>query len=248
MADLVRITKLMSERGMCSRREAERLIDAGAVMVDGQVVREQGVKATRTADIQISGRGANWMANKVTVVLNKPMGIVSTQPEGEQVAAWTLLTAERLHGRADEAADRVMANPYYLNVAGRLDRDSHGLLVLSTDGLVVKAITGGSEVAKTYLVRVDGQPSEDQISRLRGKLVLDGKKLRPMAVTRAGRDRLRFELTEGRKHQIRRVCQLVGLEVVDLQRTAVGAWKLDDLPSGHWRVVPQAEVAKLITP
>ena len=245
MAAPVRIAKLMSQRGMCSRREAERLIAAGSVVVDGEVVREQGTKADPGADIRIEGPGANWMARKVTVVLNKPVGVVSTQPEGDQVPAWTLLTAERFAGEIDPAAQRVIDQPFYLNVAGRLDRDSRGLLVLSHDGLVVRRITAGDGVLKVYRVTLDRLPDDEQLRRLQGRLVLDGKPLRPMAVSRAGRQALRFELTEGRKHQLRRACRLVGLEVTDLRRVQVGPWQLGDLKEGHWRLATPDELRAL---
>lgn len=245
MAEPVRISKLMSQRGLCSRREAERLIEAGSVVVDGQVVREQGTKADPKAEIRIEGPGATWMARKVTVLCNKPPGIVSTQPEGEQVPAWTLLTAERFAGTLDEAARRVIDQPWYLNVAGRLDRDSRGLLVLSSDGLVVRRITAGGAVGKVYRVALDRMPDEEQFRRLQGRMVLDGKPLKKMQVTRAGRQHLRFELSEGRKHQIRRACRLVGLEVRDLQRTGIGPWTLGDLGEGRWRLATSEELAAL---
>ncbi len=232
-----RVTKLMSRRGMCSRREAERLIDAGAVMVDGVAVRQQGVKAAPDARIEVIGRGARWLAQQVTVLLNKPIGVVSTQPEGQQIPAWHLLTRATLHGGGDpDTIERAVAEPWYLSVAGRLDKESRGLLLMTQDGVLARRATGGG-MKKTYRVRVDVEPDRDQLAALRGRLVLDGRPLQTMRISRCGERHLRFVLTEGRKHQIRRVCELVGLRVEDLERTAIGPWELGDLPEGRWRLL-----------
>lgn len=241
-----RVAKVMARRGMCSRREAERLIDAGAVEVDGTRVEVQGSTCRPDAEIQIVGRGRRWMADKVTVLLHKPRGVVSTQPEGDQVPAWKLLTRERYHGGEDPRCARVLERPYYLHVAGRLDRDSSGLLVLSSDGLVVRALTARRSVDKVYQVRLDRAVDDAQLRSLRGAITLDGRPLRRMRVMRLGRDRLRFELVEGRRHQIRRACRLFGLEVTELARTRVGPWRLDDLPEGRWRLADDATVAGLL--
>jgi 23S rRNA pseudouridine2604 synthase len=236
----------MARSGMCSRREAERLIEAGSVEVDGERVREQGTKCSPKADIQIVGRGQRWIADKITVLLHKPLGVVSTQPEGNQLPAWKLLTADRYAGEVDERVRRVVDHPYYLNVAGRLDRDSQGLLVLTSDGLVVRAVTGSKTLSKVYQVTVDRHIDDTQLHDLSGEIRLDGKPLERMKIKRLGRDRLRFELKEGKRHQIRRVCRLVGLEVTELVRSQVGPWHLGDLREGRWKLVPQNDVAKLL--
>lgn len=240
-----RVAKIMARRGMCSRREAERLIGAGQVLVDGQVMREQGCKAALNARIELADMGQGWLDNQVTVILNKPVGVVSTQPEGGQVPAWKLLTREHLHGSGDPAAiERVLAHPYYLNVAGRLDKDSRGLLVLTQDGVLARRLTCGS-IAKVYQVAVDRDPTPEQIDAMRGQRELDGKALRPMQIRRRGPRQLRFELREGRKHQIRRVCEQAGLRVTDLERVAIGPWRLDDLPLGRFRLLTSDELARL---
>lgn len=241
-----RIAKLMAARGLCSRREAERLIDAGCVLVDGEVVRQQGAKASEDARIEITGAGAALLGGRSTVLLNKPIGVVSTQPEPGQRPAWTLIRAATLRGSVEPALrDRLVAEAEQLSVAGRLDRASRGLLVLTQDGTVARRIIGGNGVEKAYLVTVTPAPRDEQIRKLNGPLRLDGVALRPMQVTRAGADRLRFVLVEGRKHQIRRCCRTVGLEVTDLQRIAVGPLRLGDLPEGCWRVVAPEEIARL---
>lgn len=242
-----RVAKIMAQRGMCSRREAERLIEVGAVQVDGVVVREQGCKAAINADIQLNGHGSRRLAAHTTVILHKPVGIVSTQPEHHQTAAWTLLTSERAWGDNDaESVARVLAKPWTMAVCGRLDLESRGLLVLTQNGVLAKRLTGGHGVAKHYWVQVDRQVRPEDLQRLRGAWTLDGHDLLPMQVNQDGPRALRFSLVEGRKHQIRRVCSECGMEVVDLLRDGIGPWRLGKLPEGHWQVVDPAAVAAFL--
>jgi 23S rRNA pseudouridine2604 synthase len=243
-----RVAKLMASRGLCSRREAERLIGEGLVLVDGVVVREQGCKALSDADIRVAPAGAAHLASRATILLHKPVGVVSALPTGTQVPAWKLVTAQRAHG-AVEPADlaRVTAEPSTLAVAGRLDRASRGLLVMTLDGNVARRIIAGHGVEKCYVVRTAEAATDGQIHKLRGRLRLDGQPLLPMRVERRAENTLRFVLVEGKKHQIRRLCRRVGLTVVDLFRTAIGPLAIGDLPEGKWRMVRPAELERLRT-
>jgi len=243
-----RVAKLMAQRGLCSRREAERLIEQGLVLVDGVAVCEQGCKAPPDADIRIAPGGAAQLAAQLTILLHKPVGVVSTQPAAGQTPAWRLVTTRRVHGEIDRAVlSRAVAEPWTLSVAGRLDRASRGLLVLTQDGTVARRIIGGEGVEKCYLVRIDGAASDAQIRKLCGRMLLDGEVLRPMRVERVAEDSLRFVLVEGKKHQIRRVCRRVGLSVLDLFRSAIGPLAIDDLPEGRWRLARPAEIERLRT-
>jgi len=243
---LERVAKIMARRGLCSRREAERLIDDGQVMVDGALVREQGVKAPPDARITITAAGAAELAARVTVLLHKPPGVVSAQPESGQTPAWRLLQRKTLHGDAEPGLiGRVLAAPQSLSVAGRLDRASRGLLVLTDDGAVARRLIGGHAITKTYTVRLREPVSDVQVAKLSGPLTLDGRKLQPMKVRRLSSHVLRFELIEGRKHQIRRVCRHVGLNVIDLLRIAIGPLRLGDLPEGRWRPATLLELERL---
>ena len=126
--------------------------------------------------------------------------------------------------------------------AGRLDVDSTGLLVMTQDGRVARQLIGDdSDVDKEYLVRVTGQLSADGLKQLNHGLSLDGKKLRPAKVNWQNEDQLRFVLREGRKRQIRRMCELVGLRVVGLKRIRIGKIKLGNLPVGQWRILGPEE-------
>jgi 23S rRNA pseudouridine2604 synthase len=241
-----RVAKLMANRGLCSRREAERLIEQGLVSVDGVVVREQGCKAAVDADIRVAPSGAAHLAGQLTILLHKPLGIVSTQPAAGQTPAWKLVTAARAHGAIEPAVrTRITAAPSTLAVAGRLDRASRGLLVLTQDGSVARRIIGGQGVEKCYLVRTAEPATDAQIRKLRGRLSLDDRPLLPMRVERVAEDTLRLVLVEGRKHQIRRLCRRFGLQVVDLFRVAIGPLALGDLPEGRWRLARPDELERL---
>lgn len=125
-----RVAKLMARRGLCSRREAERLIAAGQVTVDGQQVWEQGVKAPADAEIAILGGGLSLLEGKLTVLLHKPPGVVSALPRAGQVAAWQLLRPDNVAAEIDAALlRRILAAAPALAVAGRLDRARRGLFV-----------------------------------------------------------------------------------------------------------------------
>jgi 23S rRNA pseudouridine2604 synthase len=243
-----RVAKLMARRRLCSRREAERLIEQGLVSVNGTVVREQGCKAPPDADIRIAASGTAQLAEQLTILLHKPAGIVSTQPAAGQTPAWKLVTARTAHGSID-AADlaRATAQPWTLAVAGRLDRASRGLLVMTQDGTVARRIIGGEGVEKCYLVRTAEAATDAQLRKLRSPLRLDDQPLRPMQVERVAEDTLRFILIEGKKHQIRRVCRRFGLTVVDLFRSAIGPLAIADLPEGRWRLARAEELERLHT-
>jgi 23S rRNA pseudouridine2604 synthase len=237
-----RINRWLAHQGVCSRREAEGLIARGLVFIDGARVEDAGRKIEPgqtlvVADDVAAGQGV------FTAVLNKPVGIVSAQPEQGQVPAVRLLTAEALVGAATLIPDRQTS----LAPLGRLDMDSRGLLLLSTDGVLAKAIIGPeSALDKEYLVQVFGTVTDRKLAQLRFGLKLDGRQLKPAKITQLGEGRLKFVLNEGRKRQIRRMCDLVQLKVADLQRIRIGPLALGDLPEGCWRELRPNERAALI--
>ena len=241
-AEPVRLNKFMGQSGLCSRREADALIAAGLVSIDGAVVTDAGRKIEPGQTLTLSDRATAALAEGMTVLLHKPMGYVSGQPEPGKVPAVRLLTeANRIGEGLVPAADAS------LPPIGRLDEDSRGLLLMSTDGVVAKAVIGPeSNLDKEYLVRVTGDVTENALKQLRHGLRLDGRQLKPARVSRMEQQRLKFILREGRNRQIRRMCELVGLEVVDLIRIRVGPIKLDNLPEGKWRVITAEERAALV--
>ena len=232
----VRVSKLMSEQGICSRREADSYIERGWVLVDGVPVTELGTRIYPSQKITLAKAAQSRQDAAVTLLLHKPVGYVSAQAEKGYKPAVTLVTpAARFEGDRSP----VRFSPAHLRglaPAGRLDIDSTGLLVLTQDGRVAKQLIGeGSEVEKEYLVRVEGKLDPSGLALLNFGLSLDGEPLRRAEVAWQNKDQLRFVLREGKKRQIRRMCELVGLGVTGLKRVRIGNVRLADLPSGQWR-------------
>jgi 23S rRNA pseudouridine2604 synthase len=227
---------------MCSRREADRYIERGLVIVDGEVVSQLGTKVSPDARIELAAAGLKRRDAQATFLINKPVGYVSAQPEDGHRPAADLLT-EANRWKDDRAPRRFHpAQLRGLAPAGRLDIDSNGLLVLTQDGRVARRIIGeDSDVDKEYLVRVEGSLSAEGLKLLNHGLSLDGKPLKPANVSWQNEDQLRFVLREGKKRQIRRMCELVGLKVVGLKRIRIGKVMLGKLPSGKWRYLGDNE-------
>ncbi|MFN4237975.1 MAG: pseudouridine synthase [Vogesella sp.] len=237
----VRLSKRMAEMKLCSRREADSYIEQGWVRVNGQVA-VLGQKVTPDDKIELDKRLGQAQAQRVTILINKPMGYVSGQAEKGYLPAAALITPDN-HWRDDKSGVRFSRDHMKgLAPAGRLDIDSVGLLVLTQDGRVAKEIIGErSDVEKEYLVRVDGSLSPEGLKLLNHGLSLDGEALLPAKVWWQNEDQLRFILKEGKKRQIRRMCELVGLRVVGLKRIRIGNIMLGDLPTGQWRYLSSDE-------
>ena len=232
-----RLQNILSRAGVASRRGAAALIESGAVTVDGLVVREPGARFEPSAEIRVNGRPLPAGERRRTIVLNKPVGVLSTMsdPFGGKTVAELVKTPERLVP------------------VGRLDKDSDGLLVMSNDGALVNELTHPRFAhKKTYLVKVAGRWSQEKLDVLRSPLTLDdGYTIRPVPVevvedygdnTRL----LRFVLSEGRKRQIRKMCSAAHLVVLSLTRVAVGAFRLPpDLAPGEWRDMTDDEIGRL---
>ena len=264
-----RLNKRMAELGLCSRREADDWIAKGWVKVNGTVA-VMGLQVTPADRIEVDKKAQGQQANQVTILLNKPIGYVSGQAEdGHEPAAVLIQPANRW--RDDNARFFFHPSQLRgLAPAGRLDIDSTGLLVLTQDGRVARQLIGEDSVMeKEYLVRVvylgtaaaaqaptqlsridDDDPVStnvqavfppSQLARLRHGLSLDGQPLKPARVEWENPEQLRFVLTEGKKRQIRRMCELVGLKVVGLKRVRIGRVMLGNLPTGQWRYLAPHE-------
>ncbi len=239
-----RLNKRMAELGLCSRREADDWIACGWVRVNGQVA-AMGLQVAPTDRIDVDPAARGQQERQVTILLHKPMGYVSGQAEDGHTPAVALINP-RTHWREDPSRQR-FSPPQLRGLApcGRLDIDSVGLLVLTQDGRVARHLIGeDSEVEKEYLVRVHygdvatGVQSvfpAEQLARLCHGLSLDGQPLKPAKVDWQNPEQLRFVLQEGKKRQIRRMCELVGLKVVGLKRIRIGRVVLGNLPAGQWR-------------
>ena len=234
-----RLSKRMTALGLASRREADEWIEAGWVKVDGRVA-VLGQRVGPQVRIEVDPAARQQQARRVTILLHKPVGWVSGQPEDGYESAAALIRAETRWAE-DRAPQRFHPGQLRgLAPAGRLDIDSTGLLVLTQDGRIARQLIGeDSPVEKEYLVRVQmrggGRLPPEGLERLRHGLTLDGQRLKPAKVSWQNEDQLRFVLREGRKRQIRRMCELVGLEVLGLKRVRIGSIVLGRLPQGQWR-------------
>lgn len=232
----IRLSKLMSEQGLCSRREADSYIEQGLVFVDGERMSELGTRILPTQKITLAEGAKVQQQSRVTILLNKPIGFVSGQAEDGYKPAVSIIT-NSTHFQQDKSPLR-FSNSHLrgLAPAGRLDIDSTGLLVLTQDGRIAKLLIGeDSKIEKEYLVRVEGELSEQGMRRLNHGLTLDGQALKPAKVSWQNEDQLRFVLREGKKRQIRRMCEMVGLKVIGLKRVRIGSVNLGGLPDGQWR-------------
>ncbi len=264
-----RLNKRMADLGLCSRREADDWIAKGWVKVDGRVA-EMGTKVLPGARIEVDKKAQGQQATQVTILLHKPIGYVSGQAEDGHEPAATLVQP-RNRWRDDHSRFFFNPSQLRgLAPAGRLDIDSTGLLVLTQDGRVARQLIGeDSTMEKEYLVRVSytglnpaqAQPGQlcriddddpvtfnvqavfppAMLQRLRHGLSLDGQALKPAQVEWQNPEQLRFVLTEGKKRQIRRMCEQVGLKVVGLKRVRIGRVMLGNLPLGQWRYLAPHE-------
>lgn len=237
-----RISKVMAHRGWCSRREADDWITRGWVLLDGQVVRELGTRMAETQELTLRPEARRNQQRQLTVLLHKPVGWVSGQAEAGYRPAIQMVTPE-LRWTQDRVA--LVWTPTLtrgLAPAGRLDIDSTGLLVFTQDGRIARTLIGAeSDIEKEYLVRVKGRLDAAGLARLNHGLSLDGQALRPAQVSWQNEDQLRFILKEGKKRQIRRMCELVGLRVMGLKRVRIGQIPLGALPLGQWRLLTDQE-------
>ena len=275
----VRLNKRMAELGMASRREADEWIGKGWVKVNGKVA-EMGMQVLPGVRIEIDKQAQGQQANQVTILLNKPIGIVSGQAEDGHEPAITLIQPQNRWAEDNARFFFHGSQLKSLVPAGRLDIDSTGLLVLTQDGRVARQLIGEDSVMeKEYLVRVvytgvansaaanspaatyggkvqqlsridDDDPVSSDVQSvfppeklrlLRHGLRLDDQSLKPAKVEWQNPEQLRFVLTEGKKRQIRRMCELVGLRVVGLKRVRVGKVMLGNLPVGQWRYLQPHE-------
>ena len=264
-----RLNKRMAELGLCSRREADEWVAQGWVRVNGQVA-EMGQQVSPSDRIEVDKQAQNKQATQVTILLNKPIGYVSGQAEDGHEPAVVLVQPQN-RWREDRAPLRFNGSQLRgLAPSGRLDIDSTGLLVLTQDGRVARQLIGEDSVMeKEYLVRVvylgtaaaaaaptqltridEGDPVSTNVqavfppamlAKLRHGLSLDGQALKPAKVDWENPEQLRFVLTEGKKRQIRRMCELVGLKVVGLKRVRIGRVMLGQLPVGQWRYLAPHE-------
>ncbi|OGD49619.1 hypothetical protein A2608_00765, partial [Candidatus Azambacteria bacterium RIFOXYD1_FULL_44_10] len=225
-----RIQKYMSEKGIASRREAERLIMLGLVTVNGKVVREMGVQIDPEKDkVAILPAAEKKLAKKTTIVIYKPKEIVSSREKNEGKTIYELF-------------------PRFakLNIVGRLDKSSEGLLMLTDDGVIAKAVTGEAHlVEKEYKVTVREEIRAGRLKVLERGIEIDGVTTLSAKTEWLDNHTFKIILREGRKHQIRRMCEALRLTVTRLLRLRIGPVSLGKMKPGEFRVLSAKEVKLL---
>jgi 23S rRNA pseudouridine2604 synthase len=238
----VRLSKRMSELGMCSRREADEWIPRGWVMVNGIIVDALGSKVGPNDKIELLPQALKNQEGKLSIILNKPVGYLSHKSEDDYQTATSLLRNENQFEDSPEGPALNKHNTLGLAPVGRLDIDSKGLILFTQDGRLAKQIIGeDSEVEKEYVVKVDNKIHASMIAKLTHGLSLDGKELKRAKVVPVNDYTLNMTLIEGKKRQIRRMCEEVGLKVTSLKRVRIGKIKLGNLPEGQWRYLRSNE-------
>lgn len=226
----MRIQKYLSEQKIASRREAERYITAGLVKVNGVVVTNMATQIDPAHDtVELLGGATKAMGEKVTIAINKPRGYVSSKLRHEGTPVFDLV-------------------PQYdtLNAVGRLDKESEGLLLLSNDGAITAAITGDEHlIEKEYEVSVRERITESKINKMASGIELEDGLTLPAKAKQLADHEFRIILKEGRKHQIRRMCEAMHLTVTSLKRLRIGTIKLGTLVPGKFRKLSPQEVASL---
>ena len=249
-AATVRLNKRMAELGLCSRREADDWISRGWVRVNGQPA-VMGQPVATNARIEVAREAEQQQRQQVTILINKPVGYVSGQAEDGHEPAVVLVQPQNRWRECNSRMRWGHEQLRSLAPAGRLDIDSIGLLVLTQDGRVARQLIGeDSDIEKEYLVRVSYGAENinvyaafppEKLALLCHGLSLDGQPLKPAQVAWQNPEQLRFVLKEGKKRQIRRMCEQVGLLVTGLKRVRIGQVNLGHLPVGQWRYLTPHE-------
>lgn len=230
----VRLNKYLSEAGVCSRREADKLIDSGKVFVDG-VRAVQGMKVDETNEVRVGKKVIRGSERKVVLAVNKPAGIVCTEDQREK-----------------KNIIRFLKYPTRVTYAGRLDKDSEGLLIMTNDGDLINGMMRARYAQeKEYKVTVDKEITDTFILEMsEGVRIVDKEKnldvvTRPCKVEKIGKYTFSIVLTQGLNRQIRRMCQALGYKVTRLVRVRIMNIHLDGLKSGAVREITGAELEKL---
>ena len=227
---LVRLNKYISEAGLCSRREADRLIEAGRVQVDGKTA-VSGQKVSDNQEILVDGKSISKEEEMVLLAVNKPRGVVCTTDK-----RW-----------GDQTVEELIHYPKRVFYMGRLDKDSEGLLLMTNNGEILnKMMRAGNYHEKEYLVRVNRPVTEAFLSGMaKGGIPVQEQQTRPCKVEKTGERTFRIILTQGLNRQIRRMCEYFGYQVVKLKRIRIMNIMLGDLPTGSYREISREEQEEL---
>ena len=232
----MRLQKYLAEAGVASRRKAEELIRQGRVKVNGVVVAEMGRVVSSTDVIEVDGKKIDIQEKKVYIMLNKPVGYITTVKD--QFSRPTVINLIR------EVKERIYP-------VGRLDYDTSGLLLLTNDGNFAYRLTHPKHsVKKVYHAEVLGIPGAQEAERFRRGIEIDGYRTAPAGFVvkekRSGSSIVEITIHEGKNRQIRKMCEIIGHPVISLKRVAIGNLQLGSLPEGKWRYLSFEEVESLM--
>lgn len=228
---MTRLNKYLAECGVCSRREADKLIEAGRVSVNG-VAAGMGCRVSETDKVQVNGKTLQGRAKTVVLAFYKPVGVTCTEKDKH----------------AEKIINDFIQYPVRVTYAGRLDKDSEGLLLLTNDGSLIDAMMrGANRHEKEYVVRVNREITGDFVKRMSAGMYLEELKTntRPCQVEKVGKFTFRIILTQGLNRQIRRMCRVLGYEVTSLKRERVMNIKLGELLPGKYKEITGEELETL---
>ncbi len=229
----MRLNQYIASCGVCSRREADKLIAAGRVLVNG-VIPSPGMQVSPEDEVQVDKKVISKVESRIVLAYYKPVGVVCTEKDAH--AEKTVISEIKYHTR--------------VTYAGRLDKDSEGLLLLSNDGKLIEAMMkSANKHEKEYEVEVDREINGDFLNRMANGVYLEelDRTTRGCKIQKTGKRSFKIILTQGLNRQIRRMCQALGYEVVSLKRIRVMTVRLSDynLKSGQYVELPKAEIDKL---
>ena len=228
---MTRLNKYLADCGVCSRRDADKLIEAGKVTVNG-VVAGMGYKVSETDKVQVNGKTLQGKEKNVVLAFYKPVGVTCTEKDKH----------------AEKIINDFIKYPVRVTYAGRLDKDSEGLILLTNDGKLIDAMMrGANRHEKEYVVKVNKEVTEEFVKRMSSGICLEELETttRPCQVEKVGKFTFRIILTQGLNRQIRRMCKACGYEVTQLKRERVMNIKLGKLVPGRYKEVTGAELEKL---
>lgn len=226
--EAVRINKFLSEAGICSRREADRLIAAGQIKVDG-IRAELGTKVGPDQEVRMGKRIIREKPRLIVLAVNKPAGIVCTEERRER-----------------KSIIRFLNYPARITYVGRLDKDSEGLLLMTNNGDIInKMMRAGNYHEKEYKVTVDKEITEEFLTAMRTGVAILDTVTRPCEVEQIGKYKFRIVLTQGLNRQIRRMCEALGYQVRSLRRIRIMNIRLGDLKEGQYRELTDQELNEL---
>ena len=228
MEEMIRLNKFLSEAGVCSRREADRLIESGRVFVDGKRA-ETGMKVSSAQEIKVGKKVVSKGNEMVLLAVNKPVGIVCTEEKREK-----------------KNIIRFLNYPTRITYIGRLDKDSEGLLLMTNNGDIInKMMRAGNRHEKEYKVTVDKPITPEFIEKMGAGVPILDTVTRPCKIRQIGKYKFDIILTQGLNRQIRRMCEYFGYKVTRLERIRVTNITLGNLKPGEYRKVTEKELEEL---